>query len=351
MLLLYITTFSFIVFITAAKKDSFINNKYNTTAILALLFILISISIYNVDLESISDLRRYNSHFFYYQGVSLNNIELRNEPLFSLLQWLIANAAGSFRFFLVIVWTVIFTNFIKALKNLFPKSDVLFVFASFVTFFIFFNYVLNVMRQGLAISFLILAMSVLITKKNKSTFYISIIFAPLFHITSLPLSIILLVYKRFNIKLRTITIVWLLSIVLFLTNLNGRLFSFLPIDQLEVYSSEQVLTQYSSVNRIDFLTFSVFFALLGYLTWRYILNKQADVYKSILKFYLIFNTFFILLGFIAYSDRLAAYSWMLIPILIWKGISETENFRYKAVALLLSFIIIGIFTGSINAIL
>lgn len=352
MLLIYITLFVFVLIIAATEKNTIINNKYNNTAILFILYLFISISIYNVSLDSFPDLKRYYNHFHYYQGLPLQYIELRHEPLFSFLQWLTANSIGSFRLFLVLVWTIIFINLIKALKNIFLKPDVLFVFASYITFFIFFNYVLNVMRQGLAISFIILAISVLISKKNKKTsFYIPIILAPLFHITSLPLSVILLILRWFKVRFKTIFLLWLISIILFITHLNQKFLSNLPFEQLELYSSERFLEQYGLVNRMDFLLFSVFFAVLGYLIWKYSLNKKDTEYELLLKIYITFNIYFTLLGFIAYSDRLASYSWMLIPILIWKGVCETNNYRLKSLALLIIFIFTGLLTGGLIVIL
>lgn len=351
MILLYIAVFTMAILIALAKQNTIINNKYNNTAILVILFILISISVYHVNIDSVVDLRRYSFHFSSYQGISLFDIEFRHEPLFSLLQWIVVNSIGSFKLFLVVVWFIIFMNFYKAVKNLFNKVDILFVFVTYFTFFIFFDYVLNAMRQGLAMSFLVLSLSILVTNSSKFTFYISIILAPLFHITSLPFSIVLLLFKWFRPKLRTVFFFWLLSIILFVTNLNSRIFSTFSFEALEIYSSDRIIERYSAVNRIDFLVFGIFFAFVGFIVWKYVFNRENNEYKNILSLYLLFNMIFLFFGFIAYSDRLASYSWILIPIILWKSIYKTKNYRYKAIALLLGFLAVAILTGSMNIII
>src|SRR5690625_6997128 len=100
-----------------------------------------------------------------------SSLSIRNEPLFDIFQLLVAKTFGSFKLFVALVWIIIFINFYKTLKNIFDSSMLLFVFVSYLSFFIFFNYVVNVMRQGLAISFILLAISILVINKNKFTFY------------------------------------------------------------------------------------------------------------------------------------------------------------------------------------
>lgn len=348
MIFLYLAVFTFAVFSASAKKDSIVNNKYNNNVLLFLMFVLISISIYNIEINSVVDMKRYYFHFESYRGVPFQYIEYRHELLFSLLQWIIVNTFGSFKLFLLIVWTIIFFNLTKAIRKMFGKTDVLFVFVLYSTFFIFFDYVLNAMRQGIAMSFLVLALSALIAGKKKHSFYIPIILAPLFHITSLPFSILLLLVRWFNPSLKAILIVWGASTPLFVMGLNSRIFSLLPIDKLNRYSSDQLMEQYGSVNRFDFLVFGVFFVFLGLFVLKYVFHRNNKNLETVLKVYILFNTVFICLGFIAYSDRIASYSWIIIPILLWYCVSNSVNHRIKSLVLIGFFLFISIFTGSLD---
>lgn len=173
--------------------------------------------------------------------------------------------------------------------------------------------------------------------------------APLFHITSLPISIVLLYFKWFNLKLRTALSLWVISIGLFVTNLNTKIFSRLEYSLLETYTSESVYERYSAVNRLDFLLFSILFTCLFLFLYNYTEDKAT--YNILIKLYLILNTYFLLLGFIAFNDRIAAYSWMLIPLILFKSIPNSTNERYKVTLLTLAFLLSMIFTGSMDVVI
>lgn len=353
MILIYITLFIIIVFVAAFKQNTIINNKYNNNALLVFLFLLFSISIYNVEIQATPDLSNYFNRFSRLDGLKLTdlNFNLGEEPLFDLLQWLIVNTTGSFNFFLVTAWLIIFLNITFSVKRMFPANYILFVLFSFSCYFIFFSYILNTMRQGLAISFIILAISLLITNRDKMLFYLSIVAAPLFHISALPISVVLLITRFFDVKLKYILTAWVGAIFLFVTNLNSLLFSRFNHTLMDSYTSEGVLSSYSSTNRLDFLLFSVFFGVLFLLASKFFFNHQNKEYSELIKYYLILNTYFLCLGFIGFSDRVASFSWMLIPILIWKVVPETTNARLKSLVIITSFLISSFLIGSMDIIL
>src|SRR5690625_2498855 len=165
MIFLYITAFLIVLLFSFGEKGTILNNKYSNNALLFLLFIIISISIYHVDLHSVPYLKNYLRRFDNLSVLNfhtlIDHIKITQEPMFDILQWLVAKSTGSFRLFVIIVWGIIFYNFYKAVRNLFDSNTVIFVMVSYFSFFIFFNYVLNVMRQGLAISFIFLSISLL----------------------------------------------------------------------------------------------------------------------------------------------------------------------------------------------
>jgi len=353
LVLLYSLVFIFIGIASSAPKNTLINNKYNNTVLLLFLVALLSVSIYHIELYHFTDLYNYFNKFNSLKGVSFPTLNLAEEPLFYLLQWLIVNMTGSFNIFLVIVWGIIVSNIIKSVHNIFPSHYILYVLFSYFTFFIFFNYVLNVMRQGLAISFIILGVSYLIKKKDRVDwrFYIPIIIAPMFHVSALPVSIVLIVLKFSNIDFKWILMSWLGASFLFLTDLNSSFFSGLNIEPIEDYTSTTVLTHYSETNRLDFFIFSAFFVIISLLIWKYIFSKNNTQYLEVIKCYLIFNSYFLLLGFIGYSDRLAAYSWMLIPILIWMAVPNTKNQQLKTFIIIIIFILLSFFSSSLQTLI
>lgn len=353
MLLIYITIVIWVFLIAFSRKNTVLNNKYTNNTVLIVLFAAVTISIYNIKIHSIPDLHNYAYWFSTFHNVSLkmSGIQFSEDPLFFFLQWCIAQFTDSISIFLIIIWGIIYFNIVSSLRKLFDSSDVLFVFFSYATFFIFFSYVLNTMRQGLAISFLIVALSAMIYKKKNWTFILSIIIAPIIHITALPISLCLLLLRWFKIKLLPVFLLWVASILLFISGYNSALFKGVQSKLINTYTSDYALGRYSGLtNRVDFLLFSVFIALIAFVIWRYILKKDTE-YEKLLIYYLLANSYFLCLGFIAFSDRIAAYSWFIIPILIWKAIPKTKNSRYKVVFVLASFLLTGILSGGFNVIL
>lgn len=337
---------------TGARQNTVLNNKHISNALLFLLFCLLGAGVYLLDMYATSDLPVYISQFWSYSSMSLKTAlsASNNELLFVFTQWIVAQFTDSSGVFQLVIWLIFSLVFVKALRNIFTANETLYVFFSYTNYFVFFS-VMNTMRQGIAVALLTLAISSIVSKSSKNlTFYLAVVIAPLFHLTSLPLSVLLFIYKKFRFSLKAITIYWSLCAVLFVTHLNSKLLSGINIDFIVKYSSEERISYYGSVNRLDFLLFSVFWIVLIYIMYKKT-RVANDSFEQLLKIYMIFNTYFLLFGFIAYSDRLASFSWSLIPILVWKVISQTSNFRQKATILLLIFLIVGIYTNNMGLIL
>jgi hypothetical protein len=41
--------------------------------------------------------------------------------------------------------------------------------------------------------------------------------------------------------------------------------------------------------------------------------------------YVVFNALFLAFGFVAFSDRIASYSWFLAPMLLWRPLSMRDD--------------------------
>ncbi|MGM0904266.1 MAG: EpsG family protein [Bacillota bacterium] len=338
--------------ITVAKPNSIINNRYTSYTILFCFILFTSYKIANLDMWATTDLHVYINQFYSYQDLSLiDTFKIsKSEPLFTIVQWSLAQVFESDKFFKLSIWLLFTFIFIKSLRNIFLPWQVLVVFFSYMTYFIFFSYILNTMRQGIAISLLMLAISLLIFQPNKKKlFVILIILAPLFHMTALPLSVALLLLKKFQIPTKLIVGIWIASIFLFLTGLNQTLFGSLNSIYLESYTADITFGNYGGAsNKITFLLFSIIGLIVGWLLQKY-LARNSDSSVALLRVYLVFNSYFLLLGFIAFSDRIASYSWFLIPLMVWLPIFKSDKKHTLLILLaLISFIVTGYIRGSLN---
>lgn len=342
MLFFYSILSLYTIIISGFPKNSLINNKYINRLLLIMFFGLLTVGILNIKLTDFTDLFTYNRKF---QSMQNTQFEITStDPLFAFLMWIASNLFDSFELFIILIWGIVFLNYTKAVNLLFDNNESLFVIFSYLNFFLFFNYILNVIRQGMAISFLILALASLVNGKHKKNyeFYLYILVAPLFHNTAIYGSVILLMLKHINIRLKTVIKIWLIFVVLFLTNFN-RIFLLLPIDYYSLYTSDSIIQHYGETNRLDFLIFSIIFGIIGIYLY-YKVTKKIE-YEIIVKYYLLMNILFLALGFISFSDRLAGYSWLIIPLILWKGFEKSSQYRIIAFLLLIIFIVSGIIMG------
>lgn len=338
--------------LTITQYNTTYNNKYTANILTLALFIYVAVLLITTENTSI-DMPRYLTEYYTYNNYSLieSFTQSTREPLFTLFQWLSAQFSSSPEFFYLAIWFVFGTTIITSLKKILQPDLVTIAFFCYLNFFLFFGYITNTVRQGFAIAFLLLAIvKFVISDKRSFSFYLLLIIPPLFHDTSLPLSIGLLLLSIFKLNTKHLMSLWTLFAVLFLTGLNGRIFSQLSayFSDISAYSSTTTLQNYGGgTNRLDFFIFSTFFVMLFIFIKKYTLNQDPH-YSKLTNVYILFNIFFLALGFVAYTDRIAAYSWFLIPMLLIYPLSN--NIKYNDLILfvtVLAFAIVSIINGSI----
>jgi hypothetical protein len=217
-----------------------------------------------------------------------------------------------------------------------------FVFLFYIISFQFLNYGVNGIRNGLATSVFLLAIS----RKN---IYLQILF---FYISfgihkSLFLPIFAYSFTYFFNYPKYYIFYWLLCIPLSLT--NGAFFE----EQLQLYYEDDKLDEYfqkgwyddqfSEVGfRWDFIIYS-FIAIGMGIYYIYIKKFKDFIYKRIFNTYIISNGFWILIVGISYSNRIAYLSWFLIGIIITYPLLKEKLFQkqsYFFVGLLLFYFIL-----------
>ena len=195
--------------------------------------------------------------------------------------------------------------------------------------FSFWSYGTNGLRNGIATSLFIYA----ITRDDKKKIITFLIIASLFHKSIyIPLLayIISLLYKN----TKTYIIIWLLAIPLslalgsfwegFFANLN-----LFDSDRFEGYldGDEEFQEQFSSLGfRWDFLVYSATGVLSG---WYFIIKKGFNdkYYTIFFNIYLITNSFWILIIRANFSNRFAYLSWFLLGLVISYPFAKEKFFN------------------------
>jgi len=219
-------------------------------------------------------------------------------------------------YFFVCACMYIIPLFVAA-RRWFPKHY-FFVFFMLVCSFSFYTYGVNGMRNGIATSFFILALSY-DKKVIPMVFWFAL--SVLFH-KSMSLPLLVFILANFYHNMKFYFIAWLSSIFVSLT-IGGfviGIFASLGFgdDRLNAYLNNAPMAgKFSSTGfRWDFLLYSAIPIIMGYL---YIFKfKVTDkFYHKLLKTYLLTNAFWVMVIRANFSNRFAYLSWFLMALVIF----------------------------------
>ncbi|MGG0249773.1 EpsG family protein [Peribacillus frigoritolerans] len=336
-LILNITMLFILITCSIARYNTVLFNRYYNIFIGMILFILSCIWIGLRDYDVFPDTIVY---YNVYEQVSQLNLSdslevIRYENSFVFLQWFSAYIGIPSRVFMLLIYILFLGTIVIGLRKIF-KQYLIFILFIYINFPFFIALGGNIIRHGISLAFLLLAIATLMEKNKKTKgYYLYLIISGLFHYSALPIVVIMFLFNFIKTKVTTILVFWLICLTLFLFKISDVILKIFPhVIQLDTYSSESTLAMYGSNYRIDFLIFSSTFLIFGLFINYFVYKNENSSYSLILNMYMIFNSYFLIMGFIAFSDRVAIFSWMLIPMLVFFPVF-TLNKRYPFVIALL----------------
>lgn len=192
----------------------------------------------------------------------------------------------------------------------------------FLGAFSFFTYGTNGLRNGLATSMIILALSFVVTPKKKWIVAIIIGLLALGIHRSVALPIVCFFVAYFIKDPKKAIYFWFFSIFLFLT-MRGtieNIFSSIGFDDRlagyinnsENYAERGLKTGF----RPDFLIYSFMPIWLGWFVIKNSYVSNNSTFSLLLKTYIFANSFWVMIMNAAFSNRFAYLSWFLYPIVI-----------------------------------
>lgn len=268
------------------------------------------------------------------------------DVFFSLITLITGSLSKDIHFYLFVLQLLNCTLIYKACKNYEDKVPVCISYLLFLLILYFRQ--LNLLRQGLSLSFSILAISYLL-KDNKKKFFVFWVFAIFSHISAIVLILAYFLYRFENRKsgkkyvLSTTYIVLLVILILFLPFL--RLVTSIGI--LPSKYTYEYFTHYLNINHeIDSL--GTFFKLFWCIV-TFVIGSKKNIKSKISNFNFLFHLVFIdfiLWNFniyIHYADRLSfyfgfAYVLFLLPqfLVLFKKEYSSKVFYYVILILLFS---------------
>ncbi len=345
--MVYYFLVAFLVGISQIDSKELNRNKFFSYFVMFIIMILMILVVllmpYRIDMVRYLGVFEVISSLSLYEAVS----SVRWEPGFATYQWVLSQISSSNSFFIVTTLITMLSIIVVALRKMVPVNAVPLVLFGFLSFFYFYNLFSNVIRQGFAVTLLLLLIAYLSKNSYKKAIGIFVL-SLLFHL-SVSVAGILFIVKRLNVSIKVLTYLFIISSLLMITGINQKLMiNVVGLiggglgDSVVRYSSESAISLYGSVNRMDFLMFTTIWVVWG-LWWLKRLLSSDKVYEWIIKAYLSFSTIYILFGFIAFSDRLAAYAWSLIPLVLFYPTIKMNSKSRVGWILICMLISIGLF--------
>lgn len=280
-------------------------------------FFLISVTLL-IGLRSSSVGTDTINYFYVWQGFwETSGSDFLLYSIMSILKYI----TNSFQFYLFFVAAIFYSVNYFSLRKIssYFYTNTLFLLFIFLSLFVSLSTSINVVRQGLSLSFFILALTYL--HPFKRTFFLTFLLVAIsFHYTTIiPVALLGVVLYFKNIPLRAYLFAYF-SIVL-LSAFGFSLLDFSgPIKELLASTQDKRLSYlegkdrgYQTGFRLDFVIYNTFFLGLAIL----INKKLKDIFHNeLLKLYCLCSIVFFMAFAINYSDRIGLFSWFLITPLL-----------------------------------
>jgi hypothetical protein len=331
---------------TLYKNQSvFLRNDRNLLIIfVAFLIVFIGTRGVNIGTDTINYYRGYYLPGIHITGVkAFYNYFLDTDLLFKVIMYL-TFPFKNFNLFLTIIAIVTslgYFVFVRKFSNYGKDGSSLLLFLMIACSSSFLSFELNIIRNGIAIPFILLGLYYFLHKNFKYG-YLFFLLAYLSHSTSLiPIILILAIYAFPKIKIKYFLILYIICIGI---SLAGYGFHSIPFLQqiksgdLQRLSNIADTYNYRVGFRLDFVLYNSFFLFLGLKLG----NMKNIVDLNLIKYYILASVIFYLNFYIPFSDRIGAYSWIVIPLILFNAIKnnfKAKHLYYSTIACLFLFIL------------
>ncbi|MCS8583061.1 EpsG family protein [Leuconostoc citreum] len=267
------------------------------------------------------------------------------EKGFLILQVIVGYLTNNVQVYALIMYSLILLLPLIAAGFYFGLDSVPFVMIHYVFFNIFNTVSLIVIRQGIAIGILLIALTIYLRGQKKVAIVLMLLAAQ-YHSTAYIMLIAFLIIKFFRFKLKLIIVLWIIAAISYLTDWNQKIIQLLPFNSQYILSytgdlwSQQSAMYGQEPNSIKYLFYSMIFLIIILILRRFCSNDKDLL--LLVKMYTIWNTLFLMFGFIAFSSRIALYSWFLFPFIVFYVFWKNKLLKTYYPVLLLVWVMVGL---------
>jgi len=354
LLIPYLTIFLlYLVFATKYNKNE-ARNGIVYILIIAIAFLCMAILMQPLE----GDAEKYNNTFLFIRDLSFGDMIalLHPEFLYRLINWLVGQVTSDYHVLFFVLFIIFILVFYKALKNIFPTYDRYYIFITYILYPGFIAYLANTKRQGLALVFMLLAISYLF-KNEKVKGTVALTISVLFHNTMLLVLLPIFLFSWLKEKniLKYVSIIYIISLIVSIMGLNELIQSDVMIEffqmgaRYERYVLGETEINYYTGFRFDFTLFSLLPIFIYFYFRTRIKGADKKRVKSWLGLYLLLSSIYQFLSFIPFSDRLAAFSWFMLPLvcyIVLESVSKKYAVWFTVLLLFVGVVLLQIYTSN-----
>lgn len=256
---------------------------------------------------------------------------------FALLNWVSALICTDAVFYLTITYCFCLVPLYFAFRERFDRVDASILMMLYLLYPFYLSGLGNVIKQGIASGFMLWGMTCLLDRddpreiKGILLISISVLFHSAFWISVVAIVTWFLFYRKKHLNWALGTL--LVCILMAATEVNEVVFDFIVprevVEQLGfgIYLDSEyrlngrvILLGYITGFRLDFAIFTVA-PLIVVLYFAF--KSGVIVNNEMVKVYCLLSSSYFLLCYIPYADRLAAFSWVIIPYFIYFSLSKS----------------------------
>jgi len=348
----------FFIFIYAARQDADSRNLLVLTAALTMGMMFMVM----MQRPPTGDSWRYFRYFLDLRSMGLVDALAYHDPdpLYALLNWIVGRIGDNEWLLFGATLILYFGGFVIALRRLLGPVNAAVLLMIYAAFPFFVAYAASGLRQGLALVFLLNAF--VDFRQEKRTGWVWLLLAPLWHSGAMLAVSVAVLHWAMCRFVRSERARWalvlsalLVAIALSASGLNASLVTNLT-DYVSFNPSKNIYFEnpedygYLSGFRIDFLLFSLLPLATGMLLRVIEPTFQYSGSGWWLSLYLSLNTIYHLFSFAPFADRFAAFSWFIMPLVVFLQILETHNRRlvweFMAFVAIVNVAMLQLYTGN-----
>ena len=269
----------------------------------------------------------YSDKWAYQAGFEAINVYRENEFSdygFYLLNQFIGALSDSSEFFFLVVSCLYVSGYFIFIKKYFNEKHQFVVFLLTIVSLGFYGYGTNTIRQGIALSFFLIALA---NDKTKIRFILLATVAVLFHKSLLVPVLFYLLISILPSKINYLYF-WIGCLVLTIAVSGiGLILGFYLVDG-DARISEYLIGEnesYKAGFKWNFLIYSIAPIVYG----KYVLKKfNEPIYLKIFNLYLLVNAVWLLIIRLPFTDRFAYMSWVLMPFIFIYPLSKQKIFNH-----------------------